>query len=319
MAKYASYQDKMDSGLERVVLTAPGCMAQIAPRAGLNLYSWIVGGRELMMPTQNVGAGGAGYGNPILFPTPNRTRDCTYTFQGKEHKLEKNGKPRFLHGLVMDEPFEARHWADDKGAYCEGTVSIAAGSDMAKGYPFPCALKVLISFCEKGILMDFTVVNEGSGDMPFGVAIHPYFTKAGDDRQVFLRCPAPQRYEADGDLLPSGKLIDVAGDERYDLSKMRALGDTDVDTVYCGMDATMTSRIEYRGWDLAVTLNADDDFKRSVVYTPHNRPGFCIEPQTNATDFINLYAKGFAQESGMLILGAGETWKGQIRMGVEAI
>ena len=319
MAKYASYQDKLDSGMERIVLTAPDCMVQIAPQSGLNLYSWIVSGRELMMPTQNVGNGGAGYGNPILFPTPNRIRDCTYTFQGKQHTLTKNGKERFLHGLVMDEPFKARHWSDENGAYCEGIVSIEAGSDMASGYPFPCTLTTLISFCEKGIKMDFTVVNDGDGDMPFGVAIHPYFTKAGDDKQVFLRCPAEKRYEVDEKLLPSGVLIDVAGDERYDLSKMRSLADTDVDTVYLGMDASKTSRIEYRAWGKAISINADDAFARCVVYTPKTRPGFCIEPQTCATDFINMHAKGLEKEAGMMTLAGGACWKGSLSMGVESL
>jgi aldose 1-epimerase len=319
MGQFASYQDVMDSGFERVVLTGSGCMVQIAPKAGFNLYSWIVGGREYMMPTQNVGVGGAGYGNPILFPTPNRTRDCTYTFQGETHTLMKDGKPRFIHGLVMDEPFAYKHWADDQGAYCEGTVVIAEGSDMASGYPYPCELTVKLTLCEKGILQDFTVKNNGAKDMPFGVAIHPYFTKAGDASQVYLSCPAAQRFEADKELLPTGVLIDVAGDEKYDLGTPRPLSNTDVDTVYLGMADGKQSRVEYRQWGTALTLGATDDFGRVVVYTPPYRPGFCIEPQTCSTDFINLYAKGFEKECGIQILPPNGTWQGQIRFGIEKL
>ncbi len=319
MSGYISYQDKLDSGLERVVLSGPGCMAQIAPGAGLNLYSWIVGGRELLMPTQDIGAGGAGYGNPILFPTPNRTRESTYTFQGETHTLVKNGKPRFIHGLAQDESFTFRHWSDEKGAYVEGSMEIREGMEVFEGYPYPCKFVVTISFCEKGISIDFSVVSLGKRDMPYGIAIHPYFTKAGNPDRVFLSCPAQMRFEADDKLLPTGKLIPVAGDARYDLAKLRPLSNADVDTVYSGMDSQKSSRIEFRDWGLAVTLNADDAFGKAVVYTPKNRPGFCIEPQTCSTDFINLFSKGYTQESGMLILGAGDTWKGQIRLSVQAL
>ncbi len=319
MAKYTSYHDVMDSKLERVVLTGPDCMAQIAPGAGLNIYSWIIGGREIMMPTQDVGAGGAGYGTPILFPTPNRKRDCTYTFEGETHTLMKKGEKRFIHGLMIDEPFAYRHWADDDAAYCEGTVVIAEGGDLASGYPYPCTLTVLITFSVQGITMDFKVENQGKKNMPFGLAIHPYFTKTGNPGNVYLSCPAERYFTLDEQLIPTGELNNIFDHPDHDLRELTPVATANADTVYDGMDETKTSRIEFRDWGIGLTLSADRDFKKAVVYTPPYRPGFCIEPQTCATDFINLYARGMKDESGILILEPGKTWNGQIRMMLDTL
>ncbi len=316
--KYRAYQETLDSGILRVALEGPGCSCAITPDIGMNLHSWIVDGREIFMSTQNVGAGGSGYGTPILFPTPNRMRDATYTFGGQTRTvLNADGEKVLIHGLVMSAPFKHRIWADDKGAYCEGVLEFSEGGFWNIGYPYPCRLTVKYSFCEKGILCDAKVENTGSEQMPFGFAIHPYFSKYGDDTKVEIEVPVHQHYDVTPDLLPTGKLHDVTPGDAFDLTKPRKLSDTDVDTVYRGMGSGKTSRIFYREWGRTITVNADDDFNHVVVYTPHKRPGFCIEPQTCSTDAINMTAKGFGDFVSLKTLRAGESWNGQIRIGIE--
>lgn len=316
--KYRAYEETLDSGLVRVALEGPGCSAAITPRVGMNLYSWIVDGREFFMPTQNVGAGGSGYGTPILFPTPNRMRDGMYTFDGQTRTVRNaDGEKVLIHGLVMSAPYSYRFWADDRGAYCEGSIEFKEGAFWNAGYPYPCRLTVRYSFCEKGLLFDAKVENLGSAAMPFGLAIHPYFSKFGDDTRAEIEVPVQQHYDVTPDLLPTGKLHDVTPGDAFDLTKPRRLSDTDVDTVYRGMDSGKTSRVHYRALGKTITVNADDDFTHVVVYTPHHRPGFCIEPQTCSTDAINMTAKGFGDIVSLKTLAPGASWAGQIRIGIE--
>ena len=82
-----------------------------------------------------------------------------------------------------------------------------------------------------------------------------------------------------------------------------------------GMTADMESKIRYE--DIVVHIRASDCFRNAVVYTPHDRPGFCIEPQTCATNFINMHAQGLVDESGLMVLPAGRTFACWVDMTVE--
>ena len=77
-----------------------------------------------------------------------------------------------------------------------------------------------------------------------------------------------------------------------------------IDSVFRGMTQDMESIVRYE--DVDIHIRASDCFRNAVVYTPHDRPGFCIEPQTNATNFLNMYAQGLVDESGLLTLPAGK-------------
>ena len=48
-----------------------------------------------------------------------------------------------------------------------------------------------------------------------------------------------------------------------------------------------------------------------VVYTPFNRPGFCLENQTNSTDYINMTNMG-VPTANMLEVAPGQEKSGWI-------
>ena len=77
-----------------------------------------------------------------------------------------------------------------------------------------------------------------------------------------------------------------------------------LDTVFRGMSEDGEALVRYD--DVTLHIRASDCFRNAVVFTPHNREGFCIEPQTCATNFINLHAQGLVDESGLLALAAGQ-------------
>lgn len=302
-------------GYELITMAGAGHEVRILPQAGFNLYYWTFEGGELFMEPTDITAFGTKYGNPILFPTPNRIRDAVYTWQGRTYTMTKRGEKVLLHGLVKDEPFAVtRLDATEEAAVCEAQIAIAPGNALYEGYPFACTLTVRYTLTAAGLHMDVTVHNDGEQEMPFGFAVHPYFSKRGDANKVALTVPCRRYYEADEALIPTGRILPV--DEAKTICDgYHTVESLYLDNVFRGMTADMESKVQYE--DVIVHISASDCFRNAVVYTPHDRPGFCIEPQTCATNFINMHAQGLVDESGLMVLPAGQTFACTVDMTVE--
>ena len=315
MAKYRAYEQVLFQDMPRVVLEGENAQAAIVPMRGFNWYSFIVDGREVMTPVGDLGRGG--YGAPVMFPTPNRVRDCHYTFRGKTYHQTKAGKEVYLHGLVGSEPFSYEYGSDDTGAWVTGSISIKEGDHMIEGYPFPCTLTMTYKLSGKAVTLSYSVENQGSEDMPFGFGVHTYFTKMGDPSRVEIMVPADGRYEAI-ELLPTGNLLPNEGPE-YGIASFRKLSELDLDDVYYGLGgANKDAKIRYLDWGKEVTLSCSEEFKHMVVFCPHRLVGFCMENQTNMTDFINMNEKG-QPNTGILVAKAGEKMGGFIKVEVDNI
>lgn len=302
-------------GYEMITMAGAGHEARILPGAGFNVFDWRFEGKEILMKPIDITIFGTKYGIPILFPAPNRVKDATYTWRGRRYVMTKRGNKILRHGLVSDEPFALRRLeASEERALCEAEIAIAPGGPLYEGYPFACTLTVRYTLDAAGLHFDAWVHNDGEDDMPFGLALHPYFSKRGDARRVAIKAPVRRVYACDAELIPSGELVQAEGGLRlwdgfHDVEGLY------LDHVYRGMTADLASEIRYE--DITVSISASDCFRNLVVFTPHDRPGFCLEPQTNATDAINLYARGLIDESGLLILPAGQTFEGRVDFTVE--
>lgn len=301
-------------GYELITMAGAGHEIRILPQNGFNLYYWTFEGKEILMTPVDVTIFGTKYGTPILFPTPNRVKDGAYTWRGKRYEMKKRGEKVIIHGLVKDEPFCVTALrADENGASCTAKIEIRSEGSIYEGWPWDCTLEVTYALDAQGVHMDVKAVNESAEDMPFGFAIHPYFSKRGDANRCFIRVPVRRVYEADENRFPSGRIVPAPADKMIceDFCSVESLY---LDDVYRGMTADMESLVRYD--DVMVHISGSDCLRNAVVYTPHDRPGFCIEPQTNATNFLNLHAQGLADESGLLVLPAGKTFACQVNMTV---
>lgn len=302
-------------GYELVTMAGAGHEVRILPQAGFNLYYWTFEGGEILMEPADITVFGTKYGNPILFPTPNRIRNATYAWKGKEYVMTKRGEKVLLHGLVKDEPFTVtRLEASETSAVCEATIAIAEGNALYEGYPFPCTLTVTYTLTAAGLHMDVKVVNDGAEEMPFGFAVHPYFSKRGDANRCFITVPVRRYYEADEALIPTGRILPVEP-EKTIFDGFHSVESLYLDNVFRGMTSDMEAKVRYD--DVDVHIRASDCFRNAVVYTPHDRNGFCIEPQTCSTNFINLHEQGKIDESGLMTLPAGKTFSCWIDFTVE--
>ena len=187
----------------------------------------------------------------------------------------------------------------------------AGPGDAFDSYPFPCTLTLVYTLTAGGLKLTYTVQNEGGETLPYGFAIHPYFDKMGQPDKIRIQVPAPSYYEAEM-CMPTGKLLPAQNET--DISEFKAVADLNLDHVFSGMSGKKAC-IAYDELGFGLELSASKEFVNMVVYTPQNRPGFCLENQTNATDFLNLYAKGI-DTAFMNTVEPGQTASGWIEIKV---
>lgn len=300
-------------GLTEIVLGAGTQIVRIFPEMGSNLFSYKVDDQEFLMNAGDINQKGVKFGGiPILFPTPNRVRGGVFLYKGKAYPQVKNGETRLIHGLVCDE-----RWNYENPIVENNTVKVVTVLCVEKGhpiydaFPFPFLLRMTYTLSLQGLTILYSVENLGDECLPFGFALHPFFGKIDAEASIFIQVPAENVMEADA-CMPSGKLLKVES-TRYDIRQPRALQDLDLDDVYWKLNATQKAVIEYRTLGRKMELSASDDFSHMVVFTPKDRPCFCLENQTCSTDAHNLYAAGLEGISGLIRLPPGDIHEGWIR------
>ena len=126
------------------------------------------------------------YGNPILFPFPNRIRGGTFTFEGETYQFDKPPEsPTSIHGLLLNQPYQVESCIAGKdGAILVCSLDTRDFPDVGRQYPFPFKIQITYTLgtvsptngtptlCLK---MDISITNTGERNMPMGFGIHPYF------------------------------------------------------------------------------------------------------------------------------------------------
>ncbi len=201
-------------------------------------------------------------GTPVLYPTPNRVRDCRFAWKGREYAQRRSGRDIYEHGLAHLESWgHEPPTAGTDGARFVALLDCRPESPMFEAFPFPHRLGLSFTLTARGIRMEYAIENCGAAVM-----------------------------EATPDLLPTGRLADVAG-TALDLRYAVAVGTLDLDHVF--------TRVE-PGWHAA-----GEGF-------------FCLENQTCSTDAHNLSARGFADVSGLKTVEPGAVRRGSVCYAVSA-
>ncbi len=162
--------------------------------------------------------------------------------------------------------------------------------------------------------MLLTATNIGDTRVPFGCGAHPYV--AIGDRplgEAVLTVPASHQVLVDDRLLPAD-LVPVEQGGR-DFRSARALGSTELDTAFTGLDRGSDGRWEVRIEGLAdrpaVSVWGDEAFDWVQVFTgqgtdegAQGRRGIAVEPMTCPADAFN-------SRDGLIVLEPGQQWSGE--------
>ena len=315
-------------------------VASIVPELGNNCYLFKVADGDRWMDViesppdlATLKERPTAYGNPILFPFPNRIRGGTFTFEGETYQFDKPPEsPTSIHGLLLNQPYQVESCIAGKdGAILICSLDTRDFPDIGRQYPFPFKIQITYNLGPVsspngapetstetptlGLKMDVSITNTGERNMPMGFGIHPYFhtllAPDSDATQAMITVPAAKYWELDEALVPTGKRYPVSG--TLDLRNGQPYANTELDHVFTDVqltDGVSRCIIDNRDTGRGMILESDDQFRELVVYKPPGRPPICFEPYTCPTDAINLEAKGIP--AGVIVLSPDETFSATV-------
>lgn len=292
--------------------------ASIAPEFGSNLFRFRVGTHDIIHCERAMLQRMDFTGDFVLWPFPNRVRDKRYSYRGHDYSLadvkRQQGNAVLIHGLVLD-----RVWQYESPKVLPDAVSVTTYVDinqesghLYEAYPFASRLSLTYTLTNVGLSIKYEVQNLGSMTLPYGFALHPYFSVLADRRDTYISVPAAAVMEADDNLLPTGRVLDVTGlmYTPFDLRTPVAVSQLKLDHVYTELQPGAAVVIEHRTEGIQINITGTDDFTHVVVYTAGaDEPYFCLEHQTCSTDAINLARQGEERQkmAHLLELDPGES------------
>ena len=319
-----------DSALSTTTLslssTDPGnsshnILVRIAPEFGSNMFRFRVGEYDLIYSDQALLTNQGITGNRVLWPFPNRVRGKRYTYQGQMYSLEdvhrSDTDASLVHGLVYDRPWQYTQPVISSDAVSVTTyVDVNPGSPYYTGYPFECRLSLTYTLSGTDLTVTYQVHNKGTRVLPFGFALHPYFSPFSDKHNIFLSVPAQAVMETDDEQLPTGRLFDVSKVmyAMYDLREPTPVANLKLDHAYTCLNKPALSILDYKRLAIQLHMSATDDFTHLVIYTPKQAPYFCFEHQTCSANAINLHNQSttLREAAHLLEVQPGETYTGTI-------
>ena len=229
----------------------------------------------------------------VLIPFPGRIANGVYHIGAETFQLGINDKegPNAIHGFVR-----GMDWSVGEQSSENVTYSITTGSSEVAGYPFALEVEVKYAVVSDGMTCSFNAKNVSTTAAPIAAGFHPYFTVGSSliDSCV-LELPM-QRYLEVENLIPTGKIIEVAGTE-FDFTKPRKIGQTQFNTCFASPISTedSTTRIVLSNPESRRTVEVwmDKSFPYVVLYSgdplpqSHRRKSLAIEPMTCAADGFN--------------------------------
>lgn len=259
-------------------------------------------------------------GAPILFPTPNRVREQTFTFAGRRYEMIKNGARRTQHGIAFDSVWEHGDPVTEPDAVSlTAALEIRPGDANYAAFPFPCRLTVCYRLTMDALTFTYRLENRGETDLPYGIGLHPCFSLRDPEEPVLVTIPARAVYEVTPDLLPTGRLLELDTDENWQVDRGRDLKDFRLDNGFL-LRGGADTLLRYPARNAQLRIHTTPEFTVSVLYTPvalgqlpaAPHPLFFLEHQTCCTDAINLHEAG-NPDTGLLILQPGAVQEGSIQ------
>lgn len=248
-------------------LRAGRLAVELAPQAGGSIARLRHGDVDLLRPmTDDAMASGRGNAAACypLVPFSNRIANGRIVFDGQEFKLEANwpGVRHPMHGEGW-----ARAW--DVVRHDGQSAALVHEHDGRTGWPFRYRAQLAFHLDERALNVSMAIENLESRAVPAGIGLHPFFTRDADSALAFRTAAV---WLGDAEVLPTKR---VAVPSEWDYSRPREIA-PGLDNCFEDWDGRAV--ITWPGRGLRLELQASPPFHHAVVYTPANRPYFCVEP-----------------------------------------
>ncbi len=160
-------------------------------------------------------------------------------------------------------------------------------------HPYSYRLDQIIDIAPDGFRISLSIQNEGDSALPFGIGLHPWFSKTNKATLEFQSNGAPQ---LDTRGLPQGipEAIDwFTPGNTIVLSKLSL-----VNCCFTGWNREAT--IRWPETSTGLRLKGEGALRHLHVFNPQDRAVFCAEPVSHLPDVINRPALG--EDAAMTVL-----------------
>ncbi|HAU22256.1 MAG TPA: hypothetical protein DCS24_06620 [Erythrobacter sp.] len=233
-----------------------------------------------------------------LVPFSNRIAGSSFRFDGREVALSPNhpADPScpVLHGFGWLSPWEVI----DKS---EHTLELWLDCNSAD-WPWQFASNLAYAASPDGFSAKLGITNLSEDEMPVGLGFHPYFAR---NEHTLFRAQHTGEWQTDEKCIPTH--LDQRS-QAIDWWSGHPVATRKVDTVYTGREGAMVVQWPDRG--IGVRMSPSGDLTFTTVYVPERENYFCVEPVSHMTDAFNRER----EDSGMRVLGPGESWKVSMRI-----
>jgi aldose 1-epimerase len=212
-----------------------------------------------------------GFGSPIG-RYANRIGNARFSLDGKTYNFTPNNGPNLLHGGAPG--YNTRYWSVSMRPLSinHGAVLTLASPDGDQGFPGKLTIKMRYTLTEHNELrIDYTATT--TKPTVLNLTNHSYFNLAGEGNGDvgghLIQIRANSIAEPDANLLPTGRIIEVAGP--YDLrgphvmrdgiAALKTMGQTGYDTPFVLANAPRKSPV------LAVRVTEPTSGRMMEVYT----------------------------------------------------
>jgi aldose 1-epimerase len=279
---------KLTDGLAELEVTpAGGCITAFRWRQGGGAVDWL-----RPAPLGDSPPPGETGCFPLV-PYSNRIREGRYRFAGRDYQLAQNfaPSPHSIHGHGWKLPWQVA----EQGRQ---SLTLAYRHD-GDGWPQPYRCEQRFDLAGGVLTVTLRLTNAGTGEMPAGLGLHPYFPRSPRCR---VTATVAQMWETDSEVMPTRlAALQSGADPQLGLVPAEAA----LDNCFTGFAGEATIDWPERGAGL--TLSADAALDHLVVFTPPGRDFFCLEPVSHGTDAVNR-APGEMRR-----LAPGETFSASVR------
>ena len=228
---------------------------------------------------------------PVLFPICGGLRNDTFTFRGRDYKMQK-------HGFAKNADFSVEYIGREKA------VLLLSSSEETKAiYPFDFEFRVVFTLIKSQIKIDYIIKNLTDGDMYFSVGSHEGYAFTGSIENWRVK------FEKSEDLYSNNVECGILSEKKTLLGKNVRIFPLKYE--YFSTDALVFLDLKSRSLTLENEKNVQkikvdfDGFPYLLLWTVQDAKFICVEPWCGIPDFVgeNL---DFSEKKGIIHLQKGE-------------
>jgi len=249
----------------------------LAPDCGGSIARFAVDGIGDILRPASTEALASGKGNNTacypLVPFSNRIADGRLTVEGETYELASNwpGQRHPMHGDGWSRAWQVAH-SDMHSA------DLLYEHNGNLGWPFRYRARQSFRLDDDRLTVAMSLENFEHRAVPGGLGLHPFFVR---DAESDLACRTTHVWLTDDEVIPTERVPVPAS---WDFSQPRRVDSVALDNCFDGWDRCATLRWPSRGF--AVDLSSTEPFRHLVIFTPPQRPFFCVEPVSHANGAI---------------------------------